>query len=39
MEVIDFTHNKLNDFYEIMHVVNGGVIRKEVFKCIAIKGN
>lgn len=39
MEVIDFTYNKLNDLYEIMHIVNGGVVRKEIVKCIAIKGN
>lgn len=39
LEVLDFTYNKLNDFYEVLHILNGGIIRKELLKIIAIKGN
>lgn len=39
LEVIDFTFNKLNDFYEVVYILNGGIVRKEVIKVIAIKGN
>ena len=39
MEVIDITSNKLNDFYEILHLLNGTALRRDVIKVIAIKGN
>jgi len=39
IEIIDFTCNKLNDFYEIFHLINGNIVRKETIKIIAVKGN
>ena len=29
LEVLDLSYNKLNDFYEIMHLLNGGILRRE----------
>jgi len=39
MEVLDLNHNKLNDFYEIVQLLNGTALRKHVIKIIAIRGN
>ena len=39
LEVFDLTFNKLNDFYEILQIVNGTALRKEILKILALKGN
>jgi hypothetical protein len=39
LEVLDLSYNKLNDFYEVMHLINGGIVRRDLVKTISIKGN
>jgi hypothetical protein len=39
LEVLDLTYNKLNDYDEILELINGIVVRKDVIKMVAIKGN
>ncbi|CDW88747.1 UNKNOWN [Stylonychia lemnae] len=39
LEILDFTFNKLNDYYEVLHLVNDNAVKKDVIRIIATKGN
>lgn len=39
VEVLDFTDNKLNDYYEVLHLLNDNSVKKDTIKIIGVKGN
>eukprot|EP00347_Sterkiella_histriomuscorum_P015088 403358362 len=39
VEVLDITDNKLNDYYEILHLLNDNTIKKDTIKIIGVRGN
>jgi len=39
LEILDFTFNKLNDYYEVLHLVNDNAVRRDIIRVIATKGN
>jgi len=39
LEVLDLSHNKLNDFDEVRDLLSGMCLKRGVIKIVAVKGN
>lgn len=39
LQILDLTSNKLNDFHEILQLLNSNALRREVLRIIGVKGN